>query len=129
MNFQLNVKTVIDASGVTGAATKLLDMGTEVEVIAGFQYEMTDVENDGYLDFYLWPEYSPHGYVWMIPKDGKRANVGLVTTDKKGAIKYLDKFVEDTYLNGKAIQNPEWRKPELNQNRLEEQFQYLVLGK
>ena len=61
-------------------------------------------------DFYLWPEYSPHGYVWMIPKKGGRANVGLVTTDKRGAIKYLDKFVEDTYLKGKEIQNPEWRK-------------------
>ena len=56
-----------------------------------------------------WPEYSPHGYVWMIPKEGGRANVGLVTTDKKGAIKYLDKFVEDTYLKGKEfkIQNGE----------------------
>ncbi|MAS58066.1 MAG: hypothetical protein CMA37_05610 [Euryarchaeota archaeon] len=108
--FPIECKAVIDASGVAGAATKLLDMGTEVEVIAGFQYEMTEVDNDGYLDFYLWPEYSPHGYVWMIPKKGGRANVGLVTTDKKGAIKYLDKFVEDTYLKGKGIQNPEWRK-------------------
>ncbi|MCH1526684.1 MAG: NAD(P)/FAD-dependent oxidoreductase [Candidatus Poseidoniaceae archaeon] len=109
--FPIECKAVIDASGVTGAATKLLGMGTEVEVIAGFQYEMTEVDNDGYLDFYLWPEYSPHGYVWMIPKKGGRANVGLVTTDKKGAIKYLDKFVEDTYLKGKGVQNPEWRKP------------------
>ncbi len=109
--FPIECKAVIDASGVSGAASKLLDMGTEVEVIAGFQYEMTDVPNDGYLDFYLWPKYSPHGYVWMIPKKGERANVGLVTTDKKGAIKYLDKFVEDTYLKGKIIQNPEWRKP------------------
>ena len=71
---------------------------------------MTEVENDGYLDFYLWPEYSPHGYVWMIPKKGERANVGLVTTDKKGAIKYLDKFIEDTYLDGKPIVNPQWRQ-------------------
>jgi digeranylgeranylglycerophospholipid reductase len=109
--FPIECKAVIDASGVTGAASKILDMGTEVEVIAGFQYEMTDVPNDGYLDFYLWPKYSPHGYVWMIPKKGERANVGLVTTDKKGAIKYLDQFVEDTYLKGKTIQNPEWRKP------------------
>jgi len=109
--FPIECKAVIDASGVTGVASKILDMGTEVEVIAGFQYEMTEVDNDGYLDFYLWPEYSPHGYVWMIPKKGGRANVGLVTTDKKGAIKYLDKFVEDTYLKGKGVQNPEWRKP------------------
>ena len=47
----------------------------------------------------------------MIPKEGGRANVGLVTTDKKGAIKYLDKFVDDTYFKDKGIQNPEWRKP------------------
>ena len=34
--FPIECKAVIDASGVTGAATKLLNMGTEVEVIAGF---------------------------------------------------------------------------------------------
>ena len=68
--FPIFCKAVIDASGVAGASSKLLDMGTSVEVIAGFQYEMTEVENDGYLDFYLWPQYSPHGYVWMIPKKG-----------------------------------------------------------
>lgn len=107
--FPLQCKSVIDASGVSGAASKLLDMGTEVEVIAGFQYEVLDVENDGYLDFYLWPKYSPHGYVWMIPKKGGRANVGLVTTDKKGAIKYLNSFIEDTYLDGKPTVNPPWR--------------------
>ena len=31
--FPIECKAVIDASGVAGAATKLLDMGTEVEVI------------------------------------------------------------------------------------------------
>ncbi len=107
--FPIECSAVIDASGVSGAASKLLDMGTEVEVIAGFQYELNDVPNDGYLDFYLWPKYSPHGYVWMIPKKGDRANVGLVTTDKKGGIKYLDKFIQDTYLDGKPIVNPQWR--------------------
>ena len=106
--FPIHCRAVIDASGVAGASSKLLDMGTKVEVIAGFQYEMTEVENDGYLDFYLWPQYSPHGYVWMIPKKGERANVGLVTTDK-GGIKYLDKFIEDTYLDGKPKVNPQWR--------------------
>ena len=108
--FPIECKAVIDASGVSGAAAKILDMGTDVEVIAGFQYEMHEVDNDGYLDFYLWPEYSPHGYVWMIPKEGGRANVGLVTTEKKGAIRYLNKFIEDTYLRDKPTENPPWRK-------------------
>ena len=35
-NFPIYTKAVIDASGVAGAASKLLDMGTQVEVIAGF---------------------------------------------------------------------------------------------
>ncbi|HIF91438.1 MAG TPA: NAD(P)/FAD-dependent oxidoreductase, partial [Candidatus Poseidoniales archaeon] len=108
--FPIECRAVIDASGVAGAASKILDMKTEVEVIAGFQYEMLDVPNDGYLDFYLWPKYSPHGYVWMIPKEGGRANVGLVTTDKKGAIKYLENFIQDTYLKDKPKVNPPWRK-------------------
>ena len=103
-------------------------MGTEVEVIAGFQYEMTEVDNDGYLDFYLWPEYSPHGYV-DDTKEGGRANVGLVTTDKKGAIKYLDKFVEDTYLKGKGIQNQNGESQESSQDRLEALFQFPALVK
>lgn len=107
--FPMTCRAVIDASGVSGAAAKLLGMGGDVEVIAGFQYEILDVPNDGYLDFYLWPKYSPHGYVWMIPKEGGRANVGLVTTDKKGAVKYLQSFIEDTYLKGKPTTNPPWR--------------------
>ena len=107
--FPIRCRGVIDASGVHGAASKILDMPGEVEVIAGFQYEITEVPNDGYLDFYLQPEYAPHGYVWMIPKEGGRANVGLVTTDKKGAVRYLDQFIEDTYLQGKPHVNPPWR--------------------
>ena len=108
--FPITAKVVIDASGVSGVAARLLEMGDSIEVIAGFQYEMQEVATDGYLDFYLWPRYSPHGYVWMIPKNEGRANVGLVTTDKKGAVKYLDSFIEDTYLKKNPKQNPPWRE-------------------
>ena len=108
--FPIRCRGVIDASGVYGAASKILGMPGEVEVIAGFQYELNDVPNDGYLDFYIQPEYAPHGYVWMIPKAGDRANVGLVTTEKRGAIKYLDQFIDDTYLKGKPHVNPPWRR-------------------
>lgn len=107
--FPIETKVVIDAAGVTGLSAKLLDMQEDVEVIAGFQWELQDVPNDGYLDFYLWPKYSPHGYVWMIPKEGGRANVGLVTTEKKGAIKYLQSFIDDTYLKDNPKANPPWR--------------------
>ncbi|MBT7939039.1 MAG: NAD(P)/FAD-dependent oxidoreductase, partial [Euryarchaeota archaeon] len=107
--FPIEAKIILDASGVHALCAKLLKMEDEVEVISGFQYEMHEVENDGYLDFYLWPKYSPHGYVWMIPKKDGRANVGLVTTEKKGAIRYLDSFVEDSYLKSNPKANPPWR--------------------
>ena len=107
--FPITTKMVIDASGVAGVSSKLLQNSNQIEVIAGFQYEMIEVENDGYLDFYIWPKYAPHGYVWMIPKNEGRANVGLVTTEKKGAIKFLDSFISDTYLQNNEKINPPWR--------------------
>ncbi|MAT48693.1 MAG: hypothetical protein CMA27_02550 [Euryarchaeota archaeon] len=107
--FPITTKMVIDASGVAGISSKLLQNSNQIEVIAGFQYEMIEVENDGYLDFYIWPKYAPHGYVWMIPKNKGRANVGLVTTEKKGAIKFLDSFISDTYLQNNEKINPPWR--------------------
>jgi len=107
--FPITTKMVIDASGVAGISSKLLQNSNQIEVIAGFQYEMIEVENDGYLDFYIWPKYAPHGYVWMIPKNEGRANVGLVTTEKKGAIKFLDSFISDTYLQNNEKINPPWR--------------------
>ena len=107
--FPIQARSIIDASGVAGVASKLLDLSDPVEVIAGFQYELQDVENDGYLDFYLWPADAPHGYVWMIPKAEGRANVGLVTTDKRGAIRYLDGFIERSSMEGKVAANPPWR--------------------
>jgi len=107
--FPISAKIIIDASGVAGVSSKILKNSEPIEVIAGFQYEMVEIENDGYLDFYIWPKYAPHGYVWMIPKNRGRANVGLVTTEKKGAIKFLDTFIEDTYLHQKEKIEPEWR--------------------
>lgn len=109
--FPLTTKLIIDASGVAGVSSKILGNTNPIEVIAGFQYEMMEVQNDGYLDFYIWPKYAPHGYVWMIPKNKGRANVGLVTTEKRGAIKFLDSFIDDTYLQKNRKIDPSWRKP------------------
>ena len=93
--FPITTKIIIDASGVAGISSRILKNSNKIEVISGYQYEMTEVENDKYLDFYIWPKYAPEGYVWMIPKKNKRANVGLVTTKKSEKIKSLDMFLMD----------------------------------
>ena len=65
--------------------------------------------NDGYLDFLVAQILTSRVRV-DDSKEGGRANVGLVTTDKKGAIKYLESFINDTYLKGKPTVNPPWRR-------------------
>jgi|TARA_B100001540_G_C15765643_1_gene623850 digeranylgeranylglycerophospholipid reductase len=109
-SFPINTKIIIDASGVAGITSRILKNSNKIDVISGYQYEMIEVENDQYLDFYIWPKYAPEGYVWMIPKKEGRANVGLVTTKKSDKIKSLDSFIEDTYLNKKEKVDPPWKK-------------------
>ncbi|MEK6941690.1 MAG: NAD(P)/FAD-dependent oxidoreductase, partial [archaeon] len=73
------------------------------ESVIGIQYEMLDVKNDGWLDFYLWPKLAPFGYLWLIPKSNGRANVGLVTTEKNKAKTFLDEFIKEPGFAGKKI--------------------------
>jgi digeranylgeranylglycerophospholipid reductase len=88
----------------------MLDLNPRPQVIAGMQYEMLEVPNDGYLDFYIWPEYAEKGYLWMIPKCDGRANVGLVTEDKPRAKKALDEFIEITHFKGLEQVPPQWKE-------------------
>ena len=107
--FPITAKILIDASGVAGVCSKLTKLNERPKVIAGIQYEMHDVPTDGYLDFYIWPEYAKKGYLWMIPKCDGRANVGLVSEDKKGLVKDLDAFIEKTHFSSLEKTNPPWR--------------------
>ena len=109
-HFPINAKIVIDASGVAGICSKILQLNERPKVIAGMQYEMLEVPTDDYLDFYIWPQYAEKGYLWMIPKCEGRANVGLVTEVRSGAVKELDRFISETdAFKNLQIVNPPWR--------------------
>lgn len=101
---EFEAKVLIDASGVQSfASTKLGLNEKRFEAVIGMQYEMLDINTDGYLDFYLWPKLAPHGYLWMIPKNDGRANVGLVTNQKNKAKTFLDEFIKEPEFSGKKI--------------------------
>ncbi len=100
---EIKAKLVIDASGVHGVANKLLQLNKKPDTVIGIQYELEDIPRDDYMDFYLWPEFAPHGYLWMIQKSNGRANVGLVTNDNAKAKKYLDAFVEKMGWKNKKV--------------------------
>ncbi|HLD75826.1 MAG TPA: NAD(P)/FAD-dependent oxidoreductase, partial [Candidatus Norongarragalinales archaeon] len=86
-------RILADATGVAGLASRLLNLNARFKTVIGIQYEMADIPSDGYMDFYIWPDLAPNGYLWMIPKSGGRANVGLVTDQNVLAKTFLDAFV------------------------------------
>ncbi|MBI4399636.1 NAD(P)/FAD-dependent oxidoreductase [Candidatus Micrarchaeota archaeon] len=100
---EFKTRIVIDASGVNSVVSGKLNLNKRFDSVIGLQYEMTEIKNDGYLDFYLWPKLAPHGYLWMIPKNSTRANVGLVTSEKTKAKAYLDEFIRAEGWQNKKI--------------------------
>ncbi|PIN84901.1 MAG: hypothetical protein COV47_05000 [Candidatus Diapherotrites archaeon CG11_big_fil_rev_8_21_14_0_20_37_9] len=90
-----NAKIIIDASGVASVVSRKLNLNERFETVTGIQYEITGVERDCYLDFFIWPRLAPEGYLWMIPKSDTRANVGLVTTETRSAKTFTDQFVKE----------------------------------
>ncbi|MFA6214557.1 MAG: NAD(P)/FAD-dependent oxidoreductase [Candidatus Micrarchaeia archaeon] len=94
-------RIIIDASGVAGASSRILKMNEPPKTVVGLQYELTPVDFDGFIDFFLWPRLAPHGYLWIIPKKDGRANVGLVTNDAPKTRAYLEKFIDEYGLREK----------------------------
>ena len=88
-------KIAIDASGVAGAASKFLSLNPEPKKVIGLQYEMSPIEHDGFIKFFLWPKSAPQGYLWIIPKSNDRANVGLVTHNSPLTRKCLEQFIDE----------------------------------
>ncbi len=89
-----NGKMLVDASGVFSFASRKLKLNSMPETVVGMQYRLKEIPETDYLNFYLWPELSSEGYLWMIPKENSKANVGLVTKEKQKAKTYLDEFIK-----------------------------------
>ncbi|MBN2126992.1 MAG: NAD(P)/FAD-dependent oxidoreductase [Candidatus Diapherotrites archaeon] len=96
---------LIDGSGVSQVSSRLLGLNKPSETVIGMQYLMEEIPNEGWLEFYLWPDLAPEGYLWIIPKKDGKANVGLTTTNKNQAKKLLDKFIEEKKLGNKIVKS------------------------
>ena len=103
---QFEGKILIDASGPAALSSRLLQFNERPKMVTGFQYEMEDIPQEAFLDFYLWPRLAPEGYLWMIPKSRGRANVGLVTTDTGKAKIYTDQFIKEMGWEDRKINKP-----------------------
>ncbi len=86
-------KIVIDASGVHSVANKRLRLNSPFKTIVGLQYTVEGIDTANWLDFYLWPHLAPDGYLWVIPKDKRCANIGLITSDQSRLKAKLNRFI------------------------------------
>lgn len=109
--YEVRCNVVVGADGIDGRVgvwaglnnrTKLGDMASNVQ----FEMAGVDISEPDVLEFYIGSDYAPGGYVWIFPKGGDVANVGLgVRNSKINALEYLKKFIasKDNLKNGSVV--------------------------
>jgi digeranylgeranylglycerophospholipid reductase len=110
---RVTADVVIAADGVESKFARWCGIDTTVpvrEIMSGAQYVLTDIDIDPHSTiFYLGNEVAPEGYLWIFPKGGRSANVGIGISGKKSgsghrAKDYLDRFIQKTFPKGKPIE-------------------------
>jgi digeranylgeranylglycerophospholipid reductase len=100
-------QALIDASGYQSVSNEMLRINQKkFDIASGAQYLMDNVESDGYIQFYIWPNLAPRGYLWIMPKGEGRANVGIVSNDAKNLHKNLKQFIKERELYKSKIIRP-----------------------
>lgn len=99
----VKAKLVVAADGVDSMTAKRAGLNTVnhlKDYHSGFQYEMAGVGNidESTLHIFFGNDVAPKGYVWIFPKGGTVANVGIgivgVKSDDGGRARdYLDRFI------------------------------------
>lgn len=99
--WEVKTPLVIAADGIESRVARMMGIDTSlktIDAIAGFQYEMTNIEIDpDMLELFFGNEIAPGGYVWIFPKGKNTANVGIGVRKpfaKRTAKEYLDDFIE-----------------------------------
>ncbi|MBM3264858.1 MAG: NAD(P)/FAD-dependent oxidoreductase [candidate division Zixibacteria bacterium] len=97
----VSARVVVGADGVEFLVVRWAGIRTALglaRVFSAVQYPLTGVEGPSHtLRFYFGNTVAPGGYLWIFPKTGGTANVGLCLSPalQKGrrAVDYLDAFV------------------------------------
>lgn len=100
--FEIKCKILIAADGPESHVARWAGLKTTYNkpknMESGIQYEMCNVklQDQNVIEFFF-GSVAPGGYVWIFPKEGDIANVGLAVIAEmaeKPAIEYLDDFVK-----------------------------------
>ncbi len=113
-NYEVRADIVIGADGVESKVGRWAGIDTslkpsDIETCAQYLVAGLDIDQE-YCDFYIGSEFAPGGYVWVFPKGGGKANVGIgLLGSKTGKFKprpidYLNKFVEKRFPEGRILE-------------------------
>ncbi len=103
---------VVGADGVESKVGRWAGIDTRLpphNISVGAEYLLCNIEpSENFSEFYLGSEVAPKGYVWVFPKGGNCANVGIgIAGDTSGenhrAIDYLNAFVRNKFPDGKIM--------------------------
>jgi digeranylgeranylglycerophospholipid reductase len=114
---EIEADLIIAADGVESKVARWAGIDTSLklqEIESCVQYLMVGVECEpDYTHFYIGSCYSPGGYIWVFPKGGTKANIGIGVLGSKipkrsrgFAKKLLDQFLEKhpQYSKGKRLE-------------------------
>jgi len=103
--YKVTAPIIIGADGVESRVARWAGINssiTPIDIETCFQYTLhhPDVEEE-YCDFYFGQLIAPKGYIWVFPKGGKLANVGIgvaasVNKDKS-AKQRIEEFIEKKF--------------------------------
>ncbi len=107
--YEVRAPLVVSAEGMEAMVARkagLKAAATLYDVDTCYQYEMKPYDHENLIELYFGNDVAPRGYVWIFPKDARKANVGIgigahLTNWKKGGEVdgadpklLLDKFVQ-----------------------------------
>lgn len=78
--YEVRAPLVISAEGMESFMAREMGFRTVhslYDVDTCYQYEMTPYDHQNLIELYFGNAMAPRGYVWIFPKAGKKANVGI----------------------------------------------------
>ncbi|MBT5875185.1 MAG: NAD(P)/FAD-dependent oxidoreductase [Candidatus Latescibacteria bacterium] len=109
---KIDARAIVGADGVESMVGRWAGMKTALgltKVFSSVQYQLTGIDGPpNVLQFYFGNEIAPGGYLWVFPKAGGTANVGVCVSpscqkDLK-ALDYLDRFVQDRFPYASSVE-------------------------
>jgi digeranylgeranylglycerophospholipid reductase len=105
-------RVVVGADGVESLVGRWAGIKTALgltRVFSAVQYQVTGVEPPaGVLQFYFGQAVAPGGYLWVFPKAGGTANVGVCVSPacqkERRALDYLNDFVARQYPRAGSVE-------------------------